>query len=74
MSKGDVHTVPHDQGWANEREGASQASSVHPTKEQAVEAGRTTAKREHVEHLIHNKDGEIGERNTYKQDSFPPKG
>jgi hypothetical protein len=52
MAKGDVHTVPHYEGWANEREGATRASSVHATKEPAVEAGRLTAKRDRVEHLI----------------------
>jgi hypothetical protein len=74
VAKGDIHTVPRDDGWANEKEGADRASSLHDTKEQAVGAGRQQAKREGVEHLIHKKDGTIGERNTYKRDPHPPKG
>jgi hypothetical protein len=49
-------------------------SKEFPTKDSAERAGRDTAKREGVEHLIHNKDGRIGERNSYGNDPFPPPG
>ena len=39
-------------------------SKVHRAKAEAQAAGRETAKRDHVEHLIHNADGEIGSRNS----------
>ena len=39
------------------------------TKEQAVEAGRAEARRRSTEHVIHNDDGEIAERNSYGNDS-----
>jgi Uncharacterized protein conserved in bacteria (DUF2188) len=74
VSKKNVHTVPHDDGWANRRDGADRVSKVFPTKDAAEHAGRDTAKREGVEHLIHNKDGRIGERNSYGNDPFPPRG
>lgn len=70
-----VHTTPHDSGgWANKRDGASRASSTHDTKAEAVAAGRQIAKNAGVEHLIHNKDGKIAERNSYGNDPHPPKG
>jgi transcriptional regulator with XRE-family HTH domain len=70
-----VHTAPRESGgWANQREGASRASSTHDTKAQAVAAGRQIAKNAGVEHLIHNKDGKIAERNSYGRDPHPPKG
>jgi hypothetical protein len=74
VSNKNVHTVPHGAGWANRREGAGRVSKEFETKREAERAGRDTAKREGVEHLIHNKDGQIGERNSYGNDPFPPTG
>lgn len=34
----------------------------------------STARRDKVEHLIHRKDGSIGDRNSYGNDPYPPKG
>ncbi len=72
--KKNVHTVPTDDGWANRREGAERASSTHDTKAEAEAAGRAAAKKDGVEHLIHKKDGTIGDRNSYGNDPHPPKG
>lgn len=72
--KKNVHTVSTDKGWANRREGAQRASSVHATKAEAEAAGRAAARKDSVEHLIHRKDGTIGERNSYGNDPHPPKG
>ena len=74
MTKKPVHTVPHGNGWGNQREGSNRVAKVFPTKAQAQEAGRVTAKREHVEHLIHNQDGAISERNSYGNDPYLPRG
>ncbi len=68
------HTVPTDDGWANRREGAQRASSTHATKAEAQAAGRTAAKRDGVEHLIHKRDGTIGNRNSYGNDPKTSKG
>jgi hypothetical protein len=73
-NKKDVHTVPTKDGWANRREGSTRASSKHATKAEAQAAGRDTAKNDGVEHLIHKKDGTIGERNSYGNDPHPPQG
>ena len=69
-----VHTVPHDDGWANRRAGAERVSKTFPTKQQAQDAGSGTAKREQTEHVVHKKDGTFGERNSYGNDPHPPKG
>jgi len=66
------HVVPHakdDHHWAVRREGASRASSLHATKEEAVRAAIVTAKRERAELEIHTQDGKIVERNSYDHDS-----
>jgi Uncharacterized protein conserved in bacteria (DUF2188) len=60
--------------YAVEKEGISRASSLHDTKESAAMAGRENAINERSELLIHSKDGKIQERNTYKQDPYPPRG
>ena len=74
MAKRAVHTVPHGDGWANRRDGAKRVSRVFQTKAEAQRAGRRTALREHVEHLIHTRSGVVGERNSYGGDPSPPKG
>jgi len=73
-NKRNIHTVPTDDGWANRREGGKRASSTHDTKAEAQAAGRAAAKKDGVEHLIHKKDGTIGDRNSYGNDPHPPKG
>ena len=73
-AKANVWTVPHDGGWANKREGAKRVTKVFPTKAAAQAAGRRTAMREKVEHVILKRDGEIAERNSYGGDPARSKG
>ena len=74
MAGKNIHTVPVDNGWANKREGEDRYFSRHAAKEDAVDAGRAAARNDKVEHLIHRQDGTIGERNSYGNDPYPPKG
>lgn len=74
MSKNDVHTVPHGDGWANRREGATRVSNTAPTKAEAQATGRKMAQKAKVEHHIHKKDGTVGERNSYGHDPRRSKG
>lgn len=71
MAKGDIHTVPHGDGWANRVEGGERVSNTAPTKSEAQSSGRDMARERGVEHLIHNRDGQIGERNTYPRTRDP---
>jgi hypothetical protein len=73
MAKKDVHVVPHDDGWAVKREGNDRASSVHPTKSDAVDSGRGAAKADKVELVIHNRDGRISDSDSYGSDPCPPR-
>lgn len=74
MSKRPVHTVPHGDRWANKRAGSARASKVFATKAAAQAAGRKTAMLEKTEHVIHNRDGKFGHRNSYGGDPYPPRG
>ncbi len=73
MSK-NQHVVPHDDGWAVRGEGNERATSVHDTQEEAINAGREIAQNQGSELLIHGKNGQIRERNSYGNDPFPPRG
>lgn len=69
-----IHTVPRPGGWGNKSSGALRVAKVYPTKAEAQAAGRKTAISQNAEHIIHNKDGKIGSRNSYGNDPHPPKG
>lgn len=73
-AKKNIHTTPTDKGWQNRREDAGRATSTHKTKAEAQAAGRASAKKDGVEHIIHKKDGTISERNSYGNDPHPPQG
>lgn len=73
MSKGDIHTVKHDDGWANRAEGNERVSNTAPTKAEAQAKGRDMAIERGVEHIIHREDSTIGERNTYPRSRDPRK-
>ena len=64
MAKGYIHTVYKDGLWVNEIEENDPFGSEYQTKEEAVDAGRIHAIRNQTEHVIHNQDGTIGERNS----------
>jgi hypothetical protein len=70
MAEGFVHTVHKDGGnWVNEIEGEEGTlPGAHATKLVAVAAGRDEAIRRKTEHVIHDEDGSIGERNSYGGD------
>ena len=69
-----IHTVPRPGGWGNKSSGASRIAKLDPNKAAAQAAGRKTAINQNAEHIIHNKDGKIGARNSYGNDPHPPKG
>lgn len=73
MTKKDIHVVPHDDGWATKKEGATRAGRVTDTQQEAIEKAREQAKRENVEVVIHRRDGSIRDSDSYGNDPNPPK-
>ena len=67
MADGFVHTVYKNDQWVNEIEGGGDFGT-YSTKEDAVAAGRSRAQQDKTEHVIHNQDGTISERNSYGND------
>lgn len=74
MKKTNLDIVPRDGQWAVVREGAQRDSSHHSTQAEAINVGRATAQRDHVELLVHGRDGQIRERDSHGHDPFPPRG
>lgn len=68
------HVVPHEGGWAVRGAGNERATSVHETQAAAVEAARGIAQNQHSELLIHGRNGQIRERDSFGGDPFPPRG
>jgi hypothetical protein len=73
MTKKDIHVVPHKDGWATKKEGAGRAGIVTSTQKQAIDKAVGQAKREHVEVVIHKRDGKIRDSDSYGNDPNPPK-
>ena len=74
MAGKNQHVVPRDGGWAVRGEGNSRVTSTHDTQAEAAAAARTIAQHQHSELLIHGRNGQIRERDSYGNDPFPPKG
>lgn len=74
MSKKNQHVVPLGNGWAVKSAGAGRATVIASKQSDAITAARTIAKTNQSELIVHGRDGKIRERNSYGNDSHPPKG
>jgi uncharacterized protein YdaT len=74
--QGDVHVVYNqtEKRWRVDVTGNKRASGTHTTKTAAVDQGRRLASRNTSELVVHKQDGKIGERRSYGNDPFPPRG
>jgi len=68
------HVVPADNGWGVRGEGNTRLTTVVPTQAEAIQVSREICENQKSEQLIHGRDGQIRERNSYGNDPFPPKG
>ena len=76
MAKKNIHTT-YDSSkhtWKTLVEGQSKPIKTARTKKRAMKNSVVEAKRRSVEHIIHNRDGKISEKDSYGNDPFPPKG
>lgn len=69
------HVTPHPEGgWQVKGENNSRATARTDTQIDAISIARDIARRQESELLIHGRDGKIREKDSYGNDSFPPKG
>jgi len=74
MSKKNQHVVPHGNEWAVKGAGNSRNTYITETQSEAIDLAKSIAQNQGSELFIHNRHGEIRERNTYGDDPNPPKG
>ncbi len=69
------HVTPHPGGgWQVKASGGKKATVVTTTQKEAIKVAREIAKNQGSEMFIHNKQGQIRERDSYGNDPHPPKG
>lgn len=68
------HVTPHQNGWAVKGEGNERATVVKPTQKEAIDAARTIAQHQQSELVIHGRDGQIRQKDSFGNDPYPPKG
>jgi hypothetical protein len=73
MAKRNIHIVPAGNCWAVKREGQKQPISEHRTQENADRAGRPIARRASVDIVIHGRDGQIRDKDSFGRDPHPPR-
>ncbi|MBE9465490.1 DUF2188 domain-containing protein [Dyadobacter subterraneus] len=68
------HVVPHNGDWGVRGEGNSRVTVITQTQAEAIQRAREIAINQQSELLIHGRNGQIRERNSYGNDPFPPEG
>ena len=68
------HVTPNGNKWRVLRAGASRASRIFETQEEAIDFAREKARAAGAELYIHGRNGRIRERNSYGNNPHPPKG
>ena len=74
MPKPNIHTV-YNKGremWETKKEGQVKPLASSHTKIVAEDKSVREAKKAGVEHVIHNKDGKISDKDSYGKDPIPP--
>lgn len=69
------HVTPHpDGGWQVKGAGNSRATIRTNTQAEAIDIARGIARNQESELFIHGTNGQIRERDSYGNDSYPPEG
>ena len=74
MAAKQVWVSPFGGDWKVHSAGAERAAAIVDNKADAVELAREIAINKRAELIVQNLDGEIGLKNSYGKDYFPPKG
>jgi len=74
MPKKNIHTVYNNDRkmWETKKEGQKKPLASSRTKATAQQKSIKEAKKAQVEHVIHNKDGKISDKDSYGNDPNPP--
>ena len=68
------HVVPTRGRWGIRGEGNSRLTSTFDRQSDAIAAARQISRNQSSELIIHGRNGQIRERDSYGNDPFPPRG
>jgi hypothetical protein len=68
------HVVPHSGRWAVRGEKNEKATKVVDTQAEAIKIAREIAINQKSELVIHRRNGQIRDKNSYGNDEYPPEG
>jgi len=71
--KKNQHVVPNNGQWAVKGEGNSKSTKNFDTQKEAIEFGKEIAKNQKSELVIHRKNGQIRDKDSFGNDPNPPK-
>lgn len=75
MAKGkNQHVVRHTDCWAVRGAGNERVTRVTDTQREAIQIAREIAQNQQSELLIHGRNGQIRERDSFGNDPYPPRG
>ena len=74
MLKKNQHVVPTKDGWGVKGAGNDKLTAKTELKKDSEKIAREIAKNQKSELFIHGKDGKIQRRDSFGNDSYPPKG
>ena len=72
--KKNQHVVPVGNEWGIRGAGNSRLTGIFNNQSDAIDSAREIAINQGTELIIHGRNGQIRERNSYGDDPFPPRG
>ncbi len=73
MGKKNQHVVPSGKDWAVKGAGNDRATKIVPTQAEAIDIARSIAINNKSEVVIHRHNGTIRDKDSYGNDTNPPK-
>ena len=67
------HVVPDNGQWQVKRQGSEKATKNFETQKQAIDYARSIAINQQSELVIHGRNGQIRDKDSYGNDPCPPK-
>lgn len=75
MKNKSTHVVPNSSGgWDIKQSGGQRSSGHFDRKRDAIDRARQISRNQDTELVIHNKNGQISQKDSHGNDPFPPKG
>ncbi|MCD6654207.1 MAG: DUF2188 domain-containing protein [Sulfurovum sp.] len=68
------HVVPRGDKWAVKGAENEKYTAICNTQKECIDIARNIARNQQSELIIHRKNGQIRDKDSYGNDSFPPRG